>query len=205
MLEEKVFEFSRLVSWHKEQMLLARQHKHLWKCVLACAGSCEVDEGGNVDTTPTSGAILLEIGDLIRQVELDPKFKIRTRGEIRCVATASFDKKGKRKTDWDFDLTAPTTVFSLDEDYKYESLKHPLYIPDLQLDTVDQICDAELDSTERDPSNEGRVTFCLPCVLVQLDPIQVELDLNHSRTEKTTIMSSMKTMFQSNLDKIQTL
>ena len=143
-IEERLLELSQFVSWHRSQLSLAKKEKHLWKCVLTCS---------------ESGAILLEIGNLINQVQFDPKFKIRIRGEIRCIANARFNKFGKRKTDWDFDLTAPTTIFRLDEDYKYDTLKYPLYIPDLELDTVDKICDDTFDGKKE---GEVEILFCLP-------------------------------------------
>ena len=200
MLEERIFELSRIVKWHKRQMKENKKLRNVWKCVLACT---------------EQGAILLEIGDLIKQVESDPKFKIRIRGEICCLATAQFeytndsgmiDGRATRKTDWDFDLTASTTIFRLDEDYKYETLKYPLYIPDLELDLVDEICDAEAENVEGGEQTEDAVsiTFCLPCVLVQVDSEQVEHDLKSTHSQKNTIMTSMKTVFKTNLEKIQT-
>ena len=184
MIEERISQLSKVIKWHKAQLKVARGQRQLYECLAACQGT---------------GAILLEMGPLAQLVERDEKFSIRARGTISCRAETACMVEGRRYSDWDFDLQTATTTFSLDQTYTFATLPYSLYIPELSLDDVDEICDASC------AAGQTSVVFSLPCMLVQTDQPRLEEFLATTNDEKSSLLTSMKSVFEAGHQRLSQL
>ena len=176
-------------SWHKKQWKMLTQQYKLYQALISCR-----DEG----------AIMLDTGGLAKKIRSDLRFSIIKKGLITVEATTLLDKRGKKCDIWRFDLTDNTTLFTFDNHPKiFKKLPYRLYIPELDLEYIDAICDETLlrllGAKSRPEGSDGHIaiTFELPIILVTINFDHVKLDSSELSVqhESTLILDSLKPRF----------
>ena len=147
-IEEKLYQCIKSIKWHKKHLKNLKFNKTLYKAILVSY------ESGAV--------ILLDNSEILSSLVDKHILNLISHGNIEARATADF-VNNERTSEWTFDLTHSSTKYTIDnKEYTYQTLEYPLYIPDLSLDDIDEMCDMSRIS--------GRETkFNLTCALYKLN------------------------------------
>lgn len=183
-LQEIYITLKNQAKWHKKQWKSLTQQYKLYQALISCR-----DEG----------AIMLDTGSLAKKIHSDRRFRIVKKGLITVKATTILNEKGKKCDIWRFDLTDSTTLFTFDNHPKiFKQLPYRLFIPDLDLEYIDTICDQTLLKLKsKPPEGQISITFELPIILVTVNFTHVTFDLPEptQQHDSALILNSLKPQF----------